>query len=114
MTRKKPDHTQDNRFIQLPNLTVDCEKQQILREEVQFNLTPKEFQLLYLLIENANQVTSRKEIMLHVWDTEYLGDTRTLDVHVRWLREKIEKNPSRPRHLITVRGIGYQFISHPD
>jgi DNA-binding response OmpR family regulator len=52
--------------------------------------------------------------MQEVWETDYLGDTRTLDVHIRWLREKIEENPSRPRHLITVRGVGYHFIAEPE
>jgi two-component system phosphate regulon response regulator PhoB len=52
--------------------------------------------------------------MQEVWETDYMGDTRTLDVHIRWLREKIEENPSQPRHLITVRGIGYRFITSPE
>jgi DNA-binding response OmpR family regulator len=49
--------------------------------------------------------------MQEVWDTDYMGDTRTLDVHIRWLREKIEENPSHPRRLITVRGVGYHFVT---
>jgi DNA-binding response OmpR family regulator len=105
---------QADRFIRLPNLTVDCEQSQVLRNGQSYNLTPKEFKLLHLLVSNADQITSRKAIMQEVWETDYLGDTRTLDVHIRWLREKIEENPSRPRHLITVRGVGYHFIAEPD
>ena len=105
---------QADRFIRLSNLTIDCEELKVLRNGQSHNLTPKEFKLLHLLVSNANQVSSRKAIMQQVWETDYLGDTRTLDVHIRWLREKIEENPSRPRHLITVRGVGYHFITDPD
>ena len=102
---------QRNRFLRLPSLTVDCHNHKILRDRKIYSLTPKEFKLLRLLIENRNQVSTRKKIMHTVWETDYMGDTRTLDVHIRWLREKIEKNPSRPKMLITIRGVGYRFIS---
>jgi two-component system phosphate regulon response regulator PhoB len=105
---------QADRFIRLSNLTIDCDELQVLRYGQSLNLSPKEFKLLHLLVSNANQVSSRKAIMQEVWETDYLGDTRTLDVHIRWLREKIEENPSRPRHLITVRGVGYHFITDPE
>ena len=105
---------QSNRFIRFPDLTIDCTKHQILRDGEIYSLTPKEFRLLHLLASNADQVSSRKSIMQKVWETDYLGDTRTLDVHIRWLREKIEQNPSRPRHLITVRGVGYHFVAKPE
>jgi DNA-binding response OmpR family regulator len=105
---------QADRFIRCGELTLDCEQHQLLRNGQSYRLTPKEFKLLHLLITNANQVSSRKSIMQAVWETNYLGDTRTLDVHIRWLREKIEENPSRPRHLITVRGVGYHFIAEPE
>ncbi len=102
---------QKDRFIRFPNLILDCQQGQVLRNEKRFPLTPKEFSLLYLLITNHNQVSSRKTIMQEVWETDYMGDTRTLDVHIRWLREKIEENPSQPRRLITVRGVGYRFTT---
>jgi DNA-binding response OmpR family regulator len=72
-------------------------------------LTPKEARLLRLLMERCGSVVSRKEIMNLVWDTEYLGDTRTVDVHIRWLRKKIEPAPSHPTHISTVRRQGYRF-----
>ena len=102
---------QTDRFIRFPTLTIDCEQYQVLCNGKSYSLTPKEFKLLRLLVRNAGQVCSRKSIMQEVWETDYLGDTRTLDVHIRWLREKIEPNPSRPRHLITVRGVGYHFVT---
>jgi DNA-binding response OmpR family regulator len=60
-------------------------------------------------MRNPGKVLSRKFLMKNVWDTDFLGDTRTLDVHVRWIREKIEENPSSPVYLRTVRGVGYRF-----
>ena len=69
----------------------------------------KEFELLELLIENVNRVLTRGQIIDRVWGSNYFGDTKTLDVHVKRVRSKIEDDPSRPRHLITVRGLGYKF-----
>ena len=71
------------------------------------HLTPKECKLLAILIQNANKIVSRKALMKHVWDTDYLGDTRTLDVHICWLRQKVEHNPKLPQHILTKRGQGY-------
>ncbi len=101
---------QKDRFLRLPDLIIDFHQRQVLYQGESRPLTPKEFKLLHLLIENKNQVLSRKVIMQEVWETDYMGDTRTLDVHIRWIREKIEKNPSRPERLITIRGVGYRFV----
>jgi DNA-binding response OmpR family regulator len=111
---KKAAANQKNRFIRLPDLTLDCYQYQVLHAGQAYSLTPKEFKLLYLLISNSDQILSRKTIMQEVWETDYLGDTRTLDVHIRWIREKIEKNPSRPQRLITIRGVGYRFVVNPE
>jgi DNA-binding response OmpR family regulator len=73
------------------------------------HLTFKECALLNVFMSNGGEVLSRKRLMKEVWDTDYLGDTRTLDVHIRWLREKIEDDPSNPILLRTVRGVGYRF-----
>ena len=102
---------QKNRFLRLPAFIIDCQQLNVLRDGKIYSLTPKEFKLLHLLIQNQSQVLSRKTIMQKVWDTDYMGDTRTLDVHIRWVREKTEEDPSRPKHLITVRGVGYRFIA---
>ncbi|MFQ5811577.1 MAG: response regulator transcription factor [Anaerolineae bacterium] len=73
------------------------------------SLTPKEFGLLRVFMRSPGRVLSRKFLMKKVWKTDYLGDTRTLDVHICWLREKIERNPGSPTYLHTVRAVGYRF-----
>jgi DNA-binding response OmpR family regulator len=79
------------------------------------HLTPKQAHLLAIFMQRPNQVISREELMREIWDTQYLGDTRTLDVHIRWLREKIETEPTRPAVLLTVRKIGYKLaLPMPD
>ena len=102
---------QKNRFIRFTDLIIDCYEQRVLRQQERHSLTPKEFKLLHLFISHPDEVLSRKKIMQSVWETDYMGDTRTLDVHIRWLREKIEANPSQPKRLITVRGVGYRFMA---
>lgn len=78
-------------------------------------LTPKQARLLEEFLRHPDQVLDRRQLMQNVWDTDYIGDTRTLDVHIRWLREAIERDPGKPRHIVTVRGVGYIFrISPPD
>lgn len=72
-------------------------------------LTPKEFDLLAALMQNAGIVLSRDLLLTKVWGYDYLGDSRTVDVHIRWLREKIETDPSNPERIQTVRGVGYRF-----
>ena len=89
--------------------TLDPEKRRLSHLGRVVRLTPKEYRLLELLLRHAGRILSRKQIMKEVWDTDYLGDTRTLDVHVRWLREKIEPVPKSPVYLKTVRRVGYIF-----
>ena len=72
-------------------------------------LRRREFDLLAFLARNEGQAFSREQLLQHVWGYDYVGDTRTVDVHVRWLRQKIEKDPSDPRRILTVRGVGYRF-----
>lgn len=74
------------------------------------HLTPKQCRLLAAFMQRPNQVLSRENLMKEIWDTHYLGDTRTLDVHIRWLREKIEVDPAHPNLLVTQRGIGYKLV----
>lgn len=76
-------------------------------EEV--NLSPKEFRLLELFMGYPRRVWSREQLIEQIWGPDFLGDTKTVDVHIRWLREKLEKDPSQPEYLITVRGFGYRF-----
>ena len=93
---------------------MDCKQRQLLRGNQSFHLTPKNYKLLCLLIEYRDRDLSRRTIMKDVWETDYMGDTRTLDVHIRWLREKIEDNPNHPRRIVTIRGVGYRYITHPE
>lgn len=104
---------QNDRFLRVGNITLDGLKRRMKRSGRIEHLTPKEFRLLYLLMQHAGEVLDRGTIMKEVWETDYLGDTRTLDVHIRWLREKLEEDPSHPRYIVTVRGVGYRFSAEP-
>ena len=73
------------------------------------NLSPKEFRLLELFMSYPRRVWSREQLIEQVWGADFLGDTKTVDVHIRWLREKLEAEPSQPEYIITVRGFGYRF-----
>ena len=73
------------------------------------HLKPKEFDLLAFLMQHRGRAFSRDQLLEQVWGYEYAGDTRTVDVHIRWLREKVEADPSRPELIETVRGVGYRF-----
>lgn len=95
--------------MKLGDLAVDTGHHVITKAGQVLNLTPKEFDLLAFLTRNKGLVFSRDQLLEKVWGYDYSGDTRTVDVHVRWLREKIEDNPDDPKHLITVRGVGYKL-----
>ncbi|MGB0387087.1 MAG: response regulator transcription factor [Ardenticatenaceae bacterium] len=100
-----------SRSLTIGDLNIDLDTRRTFKSGKELHLRYKEFELLSLLMSRAGQVVSRPELFDHVWGTDWLGDTRTLDVHIRWLREKIEKKPSKPRYIKTVRGVGYRFIS---
>jgi len=101
------------RFIQAGDLILDMKSREVTVGDRSARLPPKEFALLKSLMTNAGTVLSRKTIMRLVWNTDFMDDTRTLDVHIRWLRERIEEDPSNPTFVRTIRGVGYQFVS-PD
>jgi two-component system alkaline phosphatase synthesis response regulator PhoP len=92
------------------DLRVELDTYRAFSAGQELSLRQKEFDLLALLLSRPGEVISRAEFFDRVWGTEWLGDTRTLDVHIRWLREKIEVNPSQPRLIQTVRGVGYRFV----
>jgi two-component system, OmpR family, phosphate regulon response regulator PhoB len=75
----------------------------------QANLSPKEFRLLEVFMSYARRVWSREQLLDQVWGPDFVGDSKTVDVHIRWLREKLEQDPSRPEYIVTVRGFGYRF-----
>ena len=90
-------------------LTIDLARCEVLREGEPLHLKPKEYDLLVFLARNRGMVLSRDLILERVWGWDYGGGSRTVDVHVRWLREKIEPDPAQPARIITVRGVGYRF-----
>ena len=91
------------------NMQIDCESRRVFIGEREINLTAKEFDVLELLATNPNKVYSRENLLNLVWGYDYPGDARTVDVHIRRLREKIEKNPSEPKYVHTKWGVGYYF-----
>ncbi len=90
-------------------LQIDVERHAVSLSGAPIDLTPKEFDLLVFVMKNKNRVMSRDYLLEKVWGYDFAGDTRTVDVHIRWLRQKIEKDPANPQRLITVRGVGYKF-----
>lgn len=92
-------------------LRIELDTRRAFKNNQELTLRYKEFELLSLLLHHVGQVVTRAELFDEVWGTDWLGDTRTLDVHVRWLREKVEANPSDPQFIQTVRGIGYRLAA---
>lgn len=108
-TSKETEKTADDMIIRRGDMTLDREGRRVYIEEKEVNLTAKEFDVLELLVLNPNKVYSREKLLTTVWGEDYPGDVRTVDVHIRRLREKIEKNPSEPRYVHTKWGVGYYF-----
>jgi DNA-binding response OmpR family regulator len=98
-----------SREMRAGSLGLDLDTRTLHKGEHTMHLRPKEAALLAHFMRNSGKVVSRREIMKEVWETDYMGDTRTLSVHIRWLRLKIEDDPDAPRFLRTVRGVGYRF-----
>ena len=96
-------------LIESGDLKMDCESRRLFVKDKEINLTAKEFDLLELLVTNPNKVYSRESLLNLVWGYEYPGDVRTVDVHVRRMREKIESNPSEPKYVHTKWGVGYYY-----
>ncbi len=109
--RNNKNHAKDeeNRIIEKGDLKLELDGRRLFIIEEEVNLTAKEFDLLELLITNPNKVYSRESLLNTVWGYEYPGDVRTVDVHIRRLREKIESNPSEPKYVHTKWGVGYYF-----
>ncbi len=93
------------------DVRLDLEARRAFKGTLELTLRYKEFELLSLLMSRAGEAVSRADLFDEVWGIEWLGDTRTLDVHIRWLREKLEADPSHPVYVQTVRGVGYRFIA---
>jgi two-component system OmpR family response regulator len=96
-------------ILQIGDIKVDIARHNASKGTTKLDLTPKEFDLLAFLATNKGLVFSRDRLLEKVWGYDFAGDTRTVDVHIRWLRQKIETDPDNPRHLVTVRGTGYKL-----
>ena len=107
---KRPEHEETSeRVAEVAGLKLDTESRRVFINGREVNLTAKEFDVLQLLVFNPNKVYSRENLLNIVWGYEYPGDVRTVDVHIRRLREKIEENPSEPKYVHTKWGVGYYF-----
>lgn len=93
----------------LGDLTLDPVARRVFRGEQEIQLSAREFDLLSILMKNAGRALSREELLAEVWGSDWIGDQRTLDVHIRWLRLKVEEDPASPKFIQTVRGHGYRF-----
>jgi DNA-binding response OmpR family regulator len=99
-----------NEILESGNLRIDPRTHEAWLDDKTVQLSPKEFALLYFLVRHKGQVFSREILLDRVWGQDAYVSARTVDVHVRWLRERVETEPSRPERLLTVRGVGYKFI----
>jgi two-component system response regulator RegX3 len=104
-----PEKYEEPARLTVAGLTLDPERLTVTRGDAVQSLPPKEFALLHFLARNAGRVLPRQVIIDRVWGSDYFGDTKTLDVHIKRIRSRIEADPSRPVHIQTVRGVGYTF-----
>ena len=107
--RISPESTDRVDVIEHANLCLYCQEFRVTRDGKDLSLAPKEYKILELLMRNPKRVWSRDQLLEQIWGIDFVGDTKTVDVHIRWLREKIETTPSSPDHIRTVRGFGYRF-----
>ena len=105
-SQSKPNDQSILKFEEIALHTDEC---RVFLAGVEVNLSPKEFKILELLLSQPKRVWSRNQIIDQVWGYDFMGDNKTVDVHIRWLREKLEENPSQPKYLKTVRGFGYRL-----
>ena len=100
--------------VTMRHISLDPVARRVYKEENELQLSAREFELLSVLMKNAGRAMSREELIKQVWGEDWVGDQRTLDVHVRWLRLKIEEDPASPKFLQTVRGYGYRFAGEEE
>ncbi|MCH1614261.1 MAG: response regulator transcription factor [Acidimicrobiales bacterium] len=105
---REPPSNNDQKLVQ-GDVTLDLERHELRVKEKLVTLALKEFELLTFLIENAGRVVTRDSLMENVWGYDYFGDTKTIDVHIKRLRTKIESNPAEPTKITTIRGLGYRY-----
>jgi len=106
---KLGNQTDNDSLLEVGNVSVNLSRHEVLVDDQQVMMPLKEFDLLVLLMENPNRVLTRDTIIDRIWGFDYVGDTKTLDVHIKRLRNKIEANHKDPKKIITVRGVGYKY-----
>ena len=111
LRRRELDRSGRGGSMQIGSLELDARRHEAKVDGEPKRLTPSEFKLLLLLAEEPERVFSRREIMQHLWDSEYVGDQRACDIHISNLRQKIERDPANPERIVTVRGIGYKLAA---
>ena len=109
LRRTRNDKQENQMQLTSGNIRLDLTSRRVSKDDAEVHLTQKEFNLLAELIRNKGAVLSRDLLLEKVWGYSYVGNTHTVDVHIRWLREKIELDPSKPVRIVTVRGVGYRF-----
>ncbi|MGC6483919.1 MAG: response regulator transcription factor [Synechococcus sp.] len=107
--QQPPQEQQPNKMLVHNNLCLYAQECRVTRDDQDLTLSPKEYRILELFMQNPKRVWSRDQLLEKVWGIDFVGDTKTVDVHIHWLREKIETEPSAPKHIRTVRGFGYRF-----
>jgi two-component system OmpR family response regulator len=105
----RPQTITEPEMLKINDLEIDVGRHRVFLKGAELELSPKEFDLLAFLGRNKGFVFSRERLLEKVWGYDYAGDTRTVDVHIRWLRRKIENNPANPKRLVTIRGAGYKL-----
>lgn len=101
--------TDEKSILRFADIALHTEECRVFLGDEEVSLSPKEFKILELLLSQPKRVWSRNQIIDQVWGYDFMGDNKTVDVHIRWLREKLEENPSQPKYLKTVRGFGYRL-----
>jgi two-component system response regulator RegX3 len=111
LRRRELDRSGRTSTLHVGSLELDPMRHEARVDDEPKRLTPSEFKLLLLLAEQPERVFSRREIMQHLWDSEYVGDQRACDIHISNLRQKLERDPARPERIVTVRGVGYKLAA---
>ena len=109
LRRQRYDKSSPSSVQKYRDISLFSEECRVIVRGIEASLSPKEFRLLELFMSYPRRVWSREQLIEQVWGPDFLGDTKTVDVHIRWLREKLEEEPSQPEYIITVRGFGYRF-----
>lgn len=108
--RESPSGQVQSKSIKLGDLLIDMDSRTVTVGSQSIDLTFKEFELLVAMTRHPNRVFTRDQLFTQVWGSDFLGESRTVDVHIRYLREKLEESPSQPKHILTVRGVGYKLV----